>query len=269
MSQTCTGNCDGSAVLSYGTCLEVLSPDTGDWMYVGGITDFNGPQTTRGEIDATTLCSTAKEYVMDLKDNGTFTSNMQTRLGNPGQRLLWKGLDSYRPQDLRRYRLTIPDDGYGNGPVPILFNAWVQNFPISGAMGQLVMSALSLRITGDVDIQWPQTQGPRLVYTPTILAESAENDGTVAGVVSVVLESDTFKTPLAGVTFTGVPDGLTAVATRISHNTVTISFSGAATVSDAGTKAAVGVVFGDAAFTTLPAADIAGSTGRQITINFV
>ena len=262
--------CDGAAVLSYGATLEVQAPEISmDWVFVGGITDFNGPSATRAQIDATTLCSTAKEYVMDLKDNGTFTSNMHTRLGNAGQQLLWKGLDSYQAKDMYNFRLTIVDDGYGNGPVKILFKGWVQNFPIVGAMGQLVTSALSLRITGDVAIEYPVTQGPRLVYRPTVLAESAENDGTVAGVVSVVLEGGAFAATLAGVSFSGVPAGLTAQATRISGNTAVISFSGAAASHNPGTKADVGITFADAAFAGLNAADVAGSSGRQITINFV
>ena len=67
-------NCDGAAVLSYGAKLRVKDPATNTKIDVGGLTDFNGPQTSRGEIETTTLCSTSKEYALDLKDNGTFKS---------------------------------------------------------------------------------------------------------------------------------------------------------------------------------------------------
>ena len=146
-------NCDGSAVVSYGAKLQVKATEAAtEYMDVGGITGFNGPQTSRGEIDTTTLCSKAKEYALDLKDNGTFTADMQTRLGDPAQQLLIEGLDS---PNAYYFRLVLPDDGYGGGEVTIDFAARVQSFPIQGAMGQVITTSLSLRITGDVTITYP------------------------------------------------------------------------------------------------------------------
>lgn len=148
MSQTS----NGGAVVSYGATLQVKNPTGTNYVHVGGITDFNGPQTTRGEIDATTLGSAAKEYVLDLKDHGTFTSKMQTRLGDPGQKILVANLDSTSTLD---FRLALPDDGLGNGEVTISFAGRVQSFPIAGALGQVISTDLSIRITSDVDIQLP------------------------------------------------------------------------------------------------------------------
>ena len=257
---------EGAAVLSYGTKLFVKDPITREKLLVGGLTDFNGPQTSRGEIETTTLASTAKEYALDLKDMGTFTSTMQTRYGNPAQRILLANMDS---TETLAFELVLPDDGYGNGEVFLPFEGRVQSFPVQGSKGQVITTSLSIRITGDVIPVFPDSQGTRLIFTPTLLAESSVNDGTVAGVVSVVLAGDTLADPLAGVTFSGVPAGLSAQAARISPNTVIINFSGSATASAAGTKAEVGVNFADAAFVTLPAASVAGASGRQITINFV
>lgn len=144
---------DGNAVVSYGVKLQVKATEAAaGWLEVGGLTDFNGPQTTRGEIDATTLGSSAKEYVLDLKDNGTFTSTLQTRLGDPGQKLLIEGLDS---TSAYLFKLVLPDDGHENGPVEINFKARVQSFPIAGSMGQVITTSLSLRITGDVEFVYP------------------------------------------------------------------------------------------------------------------
>lgn len=146
-------NCDGSAVVSYGAKLQVKATASAtEYIDVGGVTDFNGPQTSRSEIDVTTLCSTAKEYVLDLKDHGTFTSTLQTRLGDPAQQMLIAGLDATSPY---YFRLVLTDDGYSNGPVNIDFPALVQSFPISGGMGQVVTTSLSLRITGEVLITYP------------------------------------------------------------------------------------------------------------------
>ena len=147
-------NCDGAAVLAYGSKLQVEDPSTDTFIDVGGLTDFNGPQTSRGEIETTTLCSTAKEYALDLKDLGTFTSTMQTRYGDPAQQILLENMDS---TETLKFKLILPDDGYGNGVVTLSFAGRVQSFPVQGSMGQVITTSLSIRITGDVDIDLPTT----------------------------------------------------------------------------------------------------------------
>ena len=143
---------NGAAVLSYGAKLRVKDPASGTRIDVGGLTDFNGPQTSRSEIDATTLASTAKEYVLDLKDLGTFAGTMQTRYGDPAQRILLANMDS---TDTLEFDLVLPDDGYGNGQVVISFKGRVQSFPVQGSMGQVITTSLSIRITGDVEFDFP------------------------------------------------------------------------------------------------------------------
>ena len=145
-------NQNGSAVVSYGAKLRVKDPISGTKIDVGGLTDFNGPQTTRAEIDVTTLASTAKEYALDLKDLGTFTSTMQTRYGDPAQQILLANMDS---TDTLEFDLVLPDDGYGNGPVTLSFKGRVQSFPIQGSMGQVITTSLSIRITGAVEFSFP------------------------------------------------------------------------------------------------------------------
>ncbi len=143
---------DGNAVLSYGAKLRVKDPANDVKIDVGGLTDFNGPQISRGEIDVTTLTSTAKEYALDLKDLGTFTCTMQTRFGDPAQGILLANMDSV---DTLEFDLVLPDDGYGNGPVTITFDGRVQSFPVQGTPGQAITTALSIRITGDVRFDLP------------------------------------------------------------------------------------------------------------------
>ena len=143
---------NGAAVLSYGAKLRITDPSNGTKIDVGGLTDFNGPQTSRGEIDATTLGSTAKEYLLDLKDLGTFTSTMQTRYGDPAQQILLANMDSTGTLE---FELVLPDDGYGNGPVTLTFKGRVQSFPVQGSMGQVITTSLSIRITGDVEFSFP------------------------------------------------------------------------------------------------------------------
>jgi hypothetical protein len=92
-------------------------------------------------------------------------------------------------------------------------------------------------------------------------------------VISVVLSGDTFAgadgDPIADVTFTGTPAGLTGHAQKINATTAVINFSGNATNHAEEDKAQITMSFQDAAFTTGPASAINGAMNRQITINFV
>lgn len=152
--------CTGNAVLAYGSALYVEDPATSTtpptWVCIGGLVDFSGPDTTRAEIDVTTLCSTAKEYVMDLKDNGSLSLTLQTRLGNQGQQILRDNLDS---EENLNFKLVLPDDGYGAGEVTAEFKANVQSFPIQGSQGAVLTSTVNLRITGDVTFTYPTASG--------------------------------------------------------------------------------------------------------------
>jgi hypothetical protein len=146
-------NPSGAAVLSYGTKLQIEDPDTpATFIDVGGLMDFDGPQTSRAEIDTTTLESTAKEYALDLKDQGTFTGTMQTRYGDPAQQILLENMDS---ASALNFKLILPDDGYGNGAVTLSFKGRVQSFPVKGSMGQVITTTLTIRITGDVSFDIP------------------------------------------------------------------------------------------------------------------
>lgn len=254
-------------VLSQKSSLRVKDPDSQSWVFISGMVDFNGPQTSRGEIDVTDLESTAMEYLPDLKDNGTFTATMNTLLGDPGQQILMRSLDT---SDLLEFELILPDDGFGNGEVPIYFNASVTQFPIEGAARAVLRTSLSLRISGDVT--FPNDATVRLVFDKSVLNESYLNDGSVSGTVSVVLTGDTFTgtdgEEMAAVTFSGVPEGLTGKATKINSTTVVLSFAGQAAEHAADTSYTLTVTFQDAAFTSKPAAEV-GSSNRSVTINFI
>lgn len=262
---------DASAVKSAGTILEVKDPTTNAWKVICGITDFSGPTSSRGEIDTTTLCSTAKEYDLDIPDYGTLTLNGQSIPGSESHRLLD---DLFRTAEKTDFRITLVDDGMGNGAVVMAFAARVSAKPLTAAQGDVLKVSVTLRLSGDITTTLP-TGGKRLTFTSLSLSESEANSGAVSGVVSCVLTGDTFAgdagDPISSpaVTFTGVPSGLTANCLKINDTTAIISFSGSAATHTAGTSAAVGFAFGNTAFTTGPASDISGATGLQITINFI
>ena len=264
----CTA-CTGTAVLGYGSRVEALDPRTQDWVIICGITNFDGPSSSRGEIEVTTLCSTSKEYVLDLKDYGTLNLSGLLMDGNEGQQLMDYLFNTAKKT---QFRLTLVDDGYGNGVVVRTFDARVQSQPITVAQGVANQISFTLRITGDVVTDRPATTGPNISYSTFTLNESADNDGSVSGMISVVLSGDTFAgtdgDPITAVTFTGTPAGLTGHVHKVNSTTAVINFSGNATNHAEEDSANVTMSFGDGAFTTGPASAINGALDRTITINF-
>lgn len=129
---------------------------------VGAFTDFNGLGGQKGEIDATNLDSTAKEFFTGLEDSGTFGANINLDPSDSGH------------QDM----IQVKDDGTNNsfilclsdgsaaptltgstitppaGRTSVAFTASVQQFTISGAADAIVKAAIQLRITGSVAWSW-------------------------------------------------------------------------------------------------------------------
>ena len=125
------------AFISQGTEIRV------DGTAIAECVDFDGPNTTRGEIDITHLKSTAREYKAALQDRGQFTFNCNLVPSDSGQRKIWAGLAN--PNALS-FTVQYSDDD----TTTLNFDALVQNFSISGATDSVVRGAVTLRITGDV-----------------------------------------------------------------------------------------------------------------------
>lgn len=143
---------DASAVKSAGTILEVKDPNADAWKVICGITDFSGPTASRGEIDVTTLCSTAKEYELDIPDYGTLTLNGLSLPGSESHSLLD---DLFRTAEKTRFRITLVDDGMGNGAVTMEFDARVSGKPLTAAQGDVLKVSITLRLSGDIETTLP------------------------------------------------------------------------------------------------------------------
>jgi hypothetical protein len=111
---------------------------------IGEMTDFSGLGGSASEIDVTHLGSSAREFVMGLKDSGSLTVEVQFQPGDVGQIFL------RRRQDV----LSVPTAfilGLSNPTATqVEFNAFVQGFSISGAVDEKVTASVTLRITGVV-----------------------------------------------------------------------------------------------------------------------
>jgi len=117
------------------------------------------------------------------------------------------------------------------------------------------------------------TPAPNITYDSTGFVESSANDGSVSTTRTITLANGTFTgsdgQALSGVSFGNVPDGLTAVVTRTSATTATLTFTGHATDhADANDINNISVTFGNAAFTSGNASAVTGATRGDISIDF-
>jgi len=110
-------------------------------------------------------------------------------------------------------------------------------------------------------------------YGATTFTEAAANDGTITATSTITLSGDTFAgsdgQALTGAVVSNVPTGLTAVVTKASATTATLSFTGNATAhANAQDVSNLTVALGDAAFTLANAAGVTGATKSDLAINF-
>lgn len=110
---------------------------------VSEIVEFDGPDGTATEIDITHLTSTAKEFLVGLKDEGRITFGMNF-VPTDAQQI---GLRNDRANRTKRnFRLELTDAG----PTKLSFAAYVMGLSISGRPDDKISARLTLRITGDV-----------------------------------------------------------------------------------------------------------------------
>ncbi len=111
------------------------------------------------------------------------------------------------------------------------------------------------------------------ITTPTTLAESTVNDGSISTAVTLTLTGDTFTgtigQELSGATFSNVPQGLTAKLTKASATTATLTLSGNATAhANINDVSNFTVALNDNAFSSGNATGITGTTKNDLKIHF-
>lgn len=108
------------------------------------ILNFNGPSETAPQIDVTSLCSDAREYIGGLKDGGEVGFDLNFVPGDPMQYQLRDDLNN---GTVRNYQIVIE----GASPTTTIgFAAIVTAFSLTGAVDQAVQASASLKITGQV-----------------------------------------------------------------------------------------------------------------------
>ena len=128
----------------------VLSPDAWDPIC---ITDFNGPGGSASVIDVTTLCSTRKEKLMGLPDEGQFSINGNYLPDDTGQGFL-KTLRAGRT--LGSFRVSLSDSPITH----ITFSGYVLSFQIAAGVDAKLTFSATIEISGEVDWDATSEAGP-------------------------------------------------------------------------------------------------------------
>ena len=112
---------------------------------IGQVVSIGGPSGTTGEIDVTSLSSTAKEFIPSLPDWGSVDCEIifdQASAANKHQEL-W---DDFSAQTSGSYKITLTD----SPQTTFTFTAYPSQFALSIAVDDKVGASVSLRITGSV-----------------------------------------------------------------------------------------------------------------------
>ena len=107
--------------------------------------NFTGFDGQASEIDVTTMCSTAMEYVPGLQDFGAFNFTMNYVPSDPAQQAMQNAKAN---GDILWWKLMLPNDNEGNPMGTWLFQAFVRQMTLSGGVNAALESNVVLRITG-------------------------------------------------------------------------------------------------------------------------
>jgi hypothetical protein len=108
--------------------------------------NFTGFDGQASEIDVTTMCSTAMEFVPGLQDFGAFNFTMNYVPSDPAQKKMQQAKAN---GDTLWWQLKLPDDNEGIPMGQWLFQAFVRQMTLQGGVNAALESNVVLRITGE------------------------------------------------------------------------------------------------------------------------
>jgi hypothetical protein len=132
-----------SAVQSQGTKLRVSAdgspPSFSD---IPELRTIGGPDGSAPTIDVTDLDSTAREYILGLKDEGQLQCGFMYRPSNTVHRTL---RNAFSNRTLMQFQLDFADDA-----TRWEFDGYVTGFPVSFGVDTVVEGTLTIKITGAI-----------------------------------------------------------------------------------------------------------------------
>lgn len=122
--------------------------ETESFEVIAEVLDFDGPGASSSKIDVTSLDSTAREYRLGLKDNGSFSFNCILVPLNTVQQGLQSDQDA---RVLRNFKITFPKQNATSATaLTYEFAAYVSEFRTSGGVDEVVKASVTLDISGNV-----------------------------------------------------------------------------------------------------------------------
>lgn len=120
---------------------DAASPEV--YTTIANIDSISGPGSTAADIEVTDLSSTAKEFLLDLVDNGTVTCS---GFYNPGDTQHDQLRSDNAASTQRNYRITLSS----SPQVTFTFAARVSEFTPEEAVAAAIRFTFTLRVTGAV-----------------------------------------------------------------------------------------------------------------------
>lgn len=151
------------ALLSQGTQLFAIDPETNELLDIGCVTSINNPSATAESIDTTCLNSTTRTYLNGLPTPSVTTFGLQADPSNAahvrlfnlvgGENLKWVIGWSDGPVDADGEQTAKPTVESGEFNLPktrswLEFEGGVTNFPIDWQINLLVASTVSVQVSG-------------------------------------------------------------------------------------------------------------------------
>lgn len=133
-----------NAILAQGTLFKVsadASPPT--FAAIPEIKSLGGPDGSAPTIDVTDLDSTAREYVLGLKDEGSFSLNINYIMANVVHAQLRA---AWAARTKLRFQITWQD----SGTTVWEFSGYVTGFAGSAAVDTVVEATVGIKITGSI-----------------------------------------------------------------------------------------------------------------------
>lgn len=140
-----------ATVETQGTIFRVGNGDSPlTYTVVGGVTGISGLRSgAPNEIDVTDLSSTAREFLLGLKDEGTHTVNLNLDPADTGQQRL-ATLRSSRAEE--SFQIELSNAGAGSPPTgtTYTYQARVSTFPFDLNPDDAARAQVTIRVTGDI-----------------------------------------------------------------------------------------------------------------------
>ena len=108
---------------------------------VGSVTSISGPSSSRGEIDVTTMDSTAKEFNLSLLDHGTLEASIVFDERDTEHAAL---RTDFAANTVRDWKITDA----GSPQINYTFQGRIQSLPLDFSTDEVVRVTMTIRITG-------------------------------------------------------------------------------------------------------------------------